>query len=162
MKIPVLLNSEKKILDAKAEESLRDVLRKEGLLSVKEGCGKGKCGSCTVLLDDKPVPSCIIPVGIVRNASIETLEFFLMTKDAEDIITGFKQAGINMCGFCNSSRILSTYALLKKVYRPSNEDLEKLADCTNCNCTDKKTFMNGVMYATAAKHDREGRKNGIV
>ena len=162
MKIPVILNSEKKILDARADENLRDVLRKLGFLSVKEGCGKGHCGSCTVLIDDKPVPSCIVPVGIVRNASIETLEFFLLTKDAEDITLGFKQAGINLCGFCNSARLLSTYALLKKSYRPSNDDLEKLADCVDCNCTDKKTFMNGVMYATAAKHDREGRKNGLI
>ncbi len=162
MKIPVLLNSEKMILDAKPTESLRDVLRRIGLLSVKEGCGKGRCGSCTVLLDDKPVPSCLIPVGILRNATIETLEFFILTKDAEDIISGFKQAGVNMCGFCNSARIFSTYALLKKVYRPSNEDLEKLADSVSCNCTDRKTFMNGVMYATATRHEREGRKNGIL
>ena len=162
MKIPVILNGEKTILDAKAGESLKDVLRRSCLISVKEGCGKGKCGACTVLLDDKPVPSCIIPIGIVRNASIETLEFFTLTKDAEDIISGFKQAGINMCGFCNSARIFSTYALLKKVYRPSNEDLEKLADCVDCTCTDRKTFMNGVMYATASRHEREGRKNGLI
>ena len=160
MKIPVLLNSEKRILDAKPTETLRDVLRREGYLSVKEGCGKGKCGSCTVLIDDRPVPSCIIPVGIVRNASIDTLEFFMLTKDAEDIISGFKQAGVNMCGFCNTARIFSTYALLKKVYRPTAEDLENLADCIKCTCTDRKTFMNGVIYATANKHEREGRRNG--
>ena len=162
MKIPVILNSEKVILDAKPTEKLSDVLRKLGLLSVKNGCGQGLCGSCTVLLDDKPVPSCIIPVGIVRNASIETLEFFSLTKEGEDILSGFKQAGITLCGFCNSVRIFSTYALLKKMYRPSLEELETLADCIECNCTDKKTFMNGVIYATAAKHEREGRKNGLI
>lgn len=160
MKIPVMLNSEKVILDAKPSESLLEVLRRQGLLSAKAGCGKGICGSCTVLLDDKPVPSCIIPVGIVRNASVETLEFFLLTKEGEDITYGFKQAGMTMCGFCNSARIFSTYALLKKVYRPSIEELEQLADCMTCNCTDRKTFINGVIYATAAKHEREGRKNG--
>ncbi|WP_294428110.1 (2Fe-2S)-binding protein [uncultured Treponema sp.] len=161
MKIPVILNSEKRILDAKPTEPLLDVLRKNGLLSVKEGCTKGLCGSCTVLLDEKPVSSCIIPVGIVRNATIETLEFFLMTKEGEDIISGFKQAGVNMCGYCNSARVFSTYALLKKVYRPTSEELEQLADCIKCNCTDRKTFINGVIYATANRHEREGRKNGI-
>ena len=161
MKIPVILNSEKKILDAKPTESLLEVLRGQGLLSVKEGCTKGKCGSCTVLLDEKPISSCIIPVGIVRNATIETLEFFSLTKEGEDITAGFKQAGMNMCGYCNSARIFSTYALLKKVYRPSMEELEELADCIKCNCTDRKTFINGVIYATANRHEREGRKNGI-
>ena len=158
----MIINSEKKILDENPSKSLLEVLRKQNLLSVKEGCMKGKCGSCTVLLDDRPVPACIIPVGILKNASIETLEFFLLTKDGEDIISGFKQAGINLCGFCNSARIFQTYALLKKVYRPTLEELEQLADCIKCNCTDRKTFINGVIYATAAKHEREGRKNGIV
>lgn len=162
MKIPVILNSERVILDAKPAESLLEVLRRQGLLSVKEGCTKGKCGSCTVLLDEKPVPSCIIPVGIVRNASIETLEFFLLTKEGEDIAAGFKQAGLNLCGFCNSARIFSTYELLKKVYRPSPEDLDRLADSITCNCTDKKSFINGVIYATANKHEREGRRNALI
>ena len=158
MKIPVIINSEKQILDAKPDESLLSVLRREGYLSVKEGCTKGKCGACTVLLNDKPVPSCIIPVGIVKNASIETLEFFLLTKDGEDIQTGFKQAGVNPCGFCNGARYFQTYALLKKVYRPSIEELDELIDSVKCNCTDRKTFGNGVMYAVAAKHEREGRR----
>lgn len=162
MKIPVILNSERKILDAKPDESLLEVLRREGLLSVKEGCTKGKCGSCTILLDEKPVPSCIIPVGIVRNASIETLEFFLLTREGEDIISGFKQAGMNMCGFCNSARVFSTYALLNKVYRPSMEQLEELADSIKCNCVDKKTFVNGVIYATANRHERERKRNGSL
>ena len=162
MKIPVMLNSSKVILDAKPTESLLEVLRRQGLLSVKEGCTKGRCGSCTVLLDDRPVPSCIIPVGIVRNASVETLEFFLLTKEGEDITAGFKQAGVTMCGFCNSTRIFSTYELLKKVYRPTMEELEKLADSIMCNCIDKKTFINGVIYATAIKHEREGRRNATV
>ncbi len=160
MKIPVILNGEKDILDAKPSESLLDVLRAKGLFSAKEGCTKGKCGCCTVLLDDKPVSSCIIPVGIVRNATIETLEFFQLTKEGEDILSGFKQAGVNMCGFCNSARIFSTYALLKKSYRPSAQELEELADSIKCNCTDRKTFINGVIYATANMHEREGRING--
>lgn len=162
MKIPIMLNSERKILDAKPTESLLHVLRKEGLISVKEGCKKGICGSCTVLLDEKPVPSCIVPVSIVKNASVETLEFFLLTKDGEDIANGFKQAGVELCGFCNSARFFSTYALLKKVYRPSVEELEQLADSIRCNCTDKKTFINGVIYATALKHEREGRRNDFI
>lgn len=162
MKIPVMLNSEKMIIDADPTENLCTVLRKLGLLSVKAGCGKGKCGSCTVLLDNNPVPSCIIPMGIVRNASIETLEFFSLTKEAEDIQTGFKQAGITMCGYCNSARIFSTYALLSRVYKPTSEELEQLADSIECSCTDRRTFINGVLYATAAKHEREGRRNGLI
>jgi len=162
MKIPVILNGEKQILDARPDEKLLPVLRRQGLLSVKMGCTKGKCGSCTVLLDDNPIPSCIIPVAIIKNASIETLEFFLLTKEGEDIQNGFKQAGVNLCGFCSSARYFQTYELLKKVYRPSAEELEELSDSIKCNCCDRKTFINGVIYATALKHEREGRKNGLI
>ena len=162
MKIPVILNGEKVILDERPEIMLSEVLRKRGLTSVKEGCIEENYTSSTVLLDDKPVPSCIIPVGIVRNASIETLEFFLLTREADDIIMGFKQAGLSMCGWCNGARIFSTYALLKKSYRPSEKELLELAESIECDCTDKKTFINGVLYATAAKHEREGRRNVII
>lgn len=162
MKIPVILNNEKTIIDAAPDERLLDVLRRYKILSVKEGCGKGTCGFCTVLLDKRPVPSCIIPAGLVRDASIETLESFSKTKPGIDILKGFDQAGMTLCGYCNAQRVFSTYALLERTYRPSAEELDVLADSITCTCTDRKTFINGVLYATANKHEREGRKNGLV
>ena len=64
MKIPVTINGKKIILDENPDEKLLFVLRKQKLISVKIGCEAGKCGFCTVLLNDKPVSSCLIPVGI--------------------------------------------------------------------------------------------------
>lgn len=159
MKIPLILNEEKTIIDAAPDEKLIDVLRSRNLISIKKGCEKGRCGSCTILLGGDPVPSCLIPVGIVRDNSITTLEHFLKTKAGSDITKGFAQAGINMCGYCNSARIFMTYSLLEKSYRPSTEELEELADSISCTCTDRKTFINGVYYATAFRHQSENRKN---
>ena len=102
MKIPIILNGEKTIIDANGDEKLLSVLRNLNLFSAKNGCEEGKCGYCTVLLDDKPVNSCLIPIGIIRDCSIVTLEFFKKTKDYEDIMKGFSQAGINLCGYCNA------------------------------------------------------------
>ncbi len=159
MKIPVNLNGEQTILDADPEEKLLTVLRRLGLISVKKGCGKGLCGFCSVLLDLKPVPSCLIPVGAARGSSIITLEHFSKTADYDDIMKGFKQAGAQLCGYCNAGKVFAVYALMERVYRPSKEDLMELADGLTCTCTDRNTFINGVLYAVANKHKREGSKN---
>ena len=80
MNIPVILNGNKIILEAQADEPLMSVLQKKGCSSVKCGCNEGSCGSCTVLLEDKPIPSCKVPVGIVRDEKIITLESYQIFK----------------------------------------------------------------------------------
>jgi len=159
MKIPVILNDEKIILDANPEEKLLETLRRLELFSVKEGCQKGKCGLCAVLLDGKPVPSCLVPVGTVKNSKIETLEHFIKTPDGQDIQKGFSQAGITLCGFCNAARYFTAYNLINKPYKPESEEMEEIASSVDSSCTDDRKFINGMMYAMANKHEREGRKH---
>ena len=96
MKIPVTLNGTKIILDAHADESLMKVLHKNGCPSVKRGCSGGFCGTCTILLDDKPVASCKIPAGIVRNCDIVTLDYFTKSEEYSNIMAGFQKAGIKL------------------------------------------------------------------
>lgn len=162
MKIPVILNGEKVILDADPEEKLEETLRRQKLFSVKEGCQKGCCGFCSVLLDGKTVPSCLIPVGTIKNSEIETLEFFIKTKDGQDIQKGFSQAGISFCGYCNSARYFTAYNVINMQTRPSAEEIEEIASSVECSCTDTKKFINGILYAIANKHSREGRKHAII
>ena len=161
MKIPVTLNGEKIILDANPEEKLLTVLRKMGFNSLKHGCEKGRCGCCTVLLNDMPVSSCLIPAGILKDSTIVTLEAFVRTKEYEDIATGFEKAGVQLCGFCNASKYFTVYRLLKDNYRPSKEQLLETASEDKCTCTESSSYMNAILYATAEKHQREGRKKNV-
>ncbi|MDD5789273.1 MAG: 2Fe-2S iron-sulfur cluster-binding protein [Spirochaetia bacterium] len=161
MKIPITINGEKMILDEAPDEKLLFVLRKRKLISVKIGCEEGKCGFCTVLLNDKPVSSCLIPVGIVKDCTIETLEYFSKSPEYKDIEAGFSKAGMNLCGYCNSFKFFSVYRLLKDNYRPSKEQLLELAAEDKCSCTEQGVFMNGILYATAKRHEREGRKKNV-
>ena len=161
MKIPVLLNEEKVILDANPDDSLLEVLRKRKLFSVKKGCGKGRCGFCTIYLDGKPVPSCLIPAGIVRNASIITLEHFSKSAEYDDIAKGFAQAGISPCGYCNAAKYFSVHSLLSRTYHPTKEELNELADQQVCSCMNRDGFITSILYASANKLKREGRKNGL-
>ena len=147
MNVPVILNGNKTILEAPADETLMSVLRRIGCASVKCGCGQGTCGSCTVLLNDNPVATCKIPLGIIQNADIVTLEYFERTKEYSIIIKGFELAGIKLCGLCDSGKIFSAYQLVKMSKIPSRDEIyEQVRSLAPC-CTDLNTLINGIILA---------------
>ena len=147
MNVPVVLNGNKTILEAPADETLMSVLRRIGCASVKCGCGQGTCGSCTVLLNDNPVATCKIPLGIIQNADIVTLEYFERTKEYSMIIKGFELAGIKLCGLCNSGKIFSAYQLVKLNKIPTRDEIyEQVRSLAPC-CTDLNTLINGIILA---------------
>jgi carbon-monoxide dehydrogenase small subunit len=147
MNVPVILNGNKTILEAPADETLMSVLRRIGCASVKCGCGQGTCGSCTVLLNDNPVATCKIPLGIIQNADIVTLEYFERTKEYSIIMKGFELAGIKLCGLCDSGKIFSAYQLVKLNRIPTREEIyEQVRSLAPC-CTDLNTLINGIILA---------------
>jgi len=90
MRIPITINGKSVILDSDPEQNLLSALRRLKLFSVKCGCCQGLCASCTVLIGDRAVSSCLIPVASVRNQQIITLEYFKQTESYTDIIKGFE------------------------------------------------------------------------
>ena len=147
MNVPVILNGNKTILEAPADETLMSVLRRIGCASVKCGCGQGTCGSCTVLLNDNPVATCKIPLGIIQNADIVTLEYFERTTEYSRIMKGFELAGIKLCGLCDSGKIFSAYQLVKLNRIPTREEIyEQVRSLAPC-CTDLNTLINGIILA---------------
>ena len=154
MKVPVILNGEKNILDVTPQESLMKVLHRNGCTSVKSGCDKGFCGSCTILLNDKPVASCKIPAGLVKDKEIVTLDYFSKTETYQDILEGFTKAGIKLCGYCNAGKFFSAYQILKLAKMPTRQDIESevknLAPC----CTDFDTLVNGIIYALRIRNKK--------
>lgn len=150
MKIPITLNGEMRVLEADPSMSLLEVLRREGFISAKLGCAQGRCGSCTVLLDGKAVPTCIIPFVAVRDASIVTMEQFSKTKEYELIMESFEKAGIQLCGFCNAGKILGTYSLISTYQRPSQQLMYDMVRHFNCSCTEQDSLVQGIIYAVTA------------
>ncbi len=147
MKIKITLNGEQKIMDAESNEMLLRVLRREKLYSVKCGCNKGHCGNCMVLLDDKPVPSCLLPIGMIRECTVETLEHFKTNPLYDIIVNSFAQAGIRMCGYCNSGKIFTAYDLIKRTPQPDAKAIYSAIRGLNCCCTDRDTLVNGILRA---------------
>ncbi len=147
MNIPLTLNGEKTLLVDAADTSLLSVLRKNRLYSAKRGCERGICGSCTVLLDGRPVPSCRIPVSLAINRNVQTLESFQKTEEYQDIMKGFNRAGIKLCGFCNAGKIFAARAILLSGDRPNRSAVHAQVSHLSPCCTDEDTLINGILYA---------------
>lgn len=154
MKIPVFLNGSKTILEAHADESLMKVLHRNGCPSVKSGCSSGFCGSCTILLDNKPVPSCKIPAGIAKDHDIVTLDYFLKTEEYSIIINGFNKAGIKLCGYCNAGKIFAAYQIINMPKIPTRPEISEYVRTLSPCCTDLDTLVNGIIYALQISNKR--------
>jgi len=150
MKIPVILNGSKTILNAHADESLMKVLHRSGCPSVKSGCSGGFCGSCTILLDDKPAAACKIPAGIVRDSDIVTLDYFVKTEEYSLIMNAFNKAGIKLCGYCTAGKVFSAYQILKMQKIPTRQEITDYVKALSPCCTDLETLVNGIIYAIQA------------
>lgn len=166
MKIPVKLNGQDTMLDVPSGKMLLNVLRERGLLSVKCGCsghagGKARqiCGACTVLLDGRPVPSCIVPIAIARDSSIITMEYFSQTAEYTDIINGFKTAGVTLCGFCDAGKIFQAeYILRTKTIEgaPARQAIYDTMSCLSPCCTSVARLCDGIIQAYNNRTDRTG------
>lgn len=107
------VNGSRRVLDADAERSLPSVLRDDlDLTGSKYGCGEGRCGDCTVLLDGQPVRSCTMQVGTVRGKPIQTIEGLAKDGKLHPVQVAFLKADALQCGYCTSGMILSAVALL--------------------------------------------------
>lgn len=159
MIIPFELNGSKVYSDANPGERLVHVLRRRfNLLGTREGCLSGRCGSCMVLLNNMPVPSCIVPVFQVRNASVVTIEAFSQTDDYRDIMKGFEEAGVSMCGFCNAGKIFIAHTLLQQNPKPSKDEIRTIFSGNLCRCTSIEDLVAGVKNAGVIRRKRQNAK----
>ena len=137
MKIRFHLNNEVVEIEADADERLSDVLRRNfGLLSVRKSCIQETYGSCTVLLNNHPVPSCMLPIFAAAGQNIITLESFSTTQEYKDIIAAFEKEGITLCGFCSAGTILTAHSIVQKHWNPTDEQIRDAYIGIVCRCTD--------------------------
>src|SRR5215510_10821492 len=102
------VNGSRRVLDADAERSLLSVLRDDlDLTGTKYGCGEGRCGACTVLLDGKPVKSCITDVGSAEGKRIRTIESVEQNGQLHPLQQAFLNADALQCAFCTSGMIMA-------------------------------------------------------
>src|SRR5512136_471713 len=122
MEIRFALNGEKVRVEVPAHWTLLRLLRQDlGLTGTKEGCGIGECGTCTVLLDGKPVNACLVLARTAAGRSVETIEGLAQGNALHPIQKAFVEKGAVQCGFCTPGMVLSATALLAQNANPSEE-----------------------------------------
>jgi carbon-monoxide dehydrogenase small subunit len=137
----------KKVL-AHPTERLLDVLRNDlKLTGTKEGCGEGECGSCSVLLDDMLVNSCLVPVAQVSGATIVTIEGISTNDLMKPLREAFLECGGAQCGICTPGMILAAVHLLEKTPEPALADIREGLAGNLCRCTGYMQIFEAVAKA---------------
>ncbi|MCR4818650.1 MAG: 2Fe-2S iron-sulfur cluster binding domain-containing protein, partial [Fretibacterium sp.] len=124
---------------------LRDDL---GYTSVKDGCSEGACGTCTVLMDGRPVRSCIMTTEQADGKEVLTVEG-LSDFEKEAYVYAFGKAGAVQCGFCTPGMVMASKALLDTNKNPTEEDVKKAIRGNICRCTGYKKILEAVLLVSA-------------
>jgi carbon-monoxide dehydrogenase small subunit len=149
VKVDFILNEKSVHIETDPLRRLLDVLREDfHLTGVKEGCGEGECGACTVLVGGKGVCSCIVPVGTVANENIVTIEGFRLTKRYTILERCFVEAGAVQCGFCTPGFILAAESLLSEMPRPDEAAIREGISGNLCRCTGYSMIVEAILRAS--------------
>ena len=136
---------------APAGRRLLDLLREDlGLIGSKESCGEGECGACTVIVDDEPVVSCILPVGqLADGTEILTVEGIEKKRIGRLVQQAFIEVGAVQCGFCIPGMVVSAYALLAKNPKPTVRAIREALAGNLCRCTGYAKIIAAVKLAAS-------------
>ena len=134
------------------EDTLADVLRRTGYTSVKIGCNAGQCGACTILLDGKPVRSCVMKMKTISDYSrVETVEGLGVPEQPHPLQLAWIALNGVQCGFCSPGFIMSAKGLLDQNPSPTREEVRRWFQRYRnaCRCTGYKPIVDAVMAAAA-------------
>lgn len=154
MKLSFIVNNQNVLVDASPKKRLLDILRDDlDLIATKEGCGKGECGACTVLMNGVRVNSCLIPAFQLRDSIIVTVEGLKDWKVYPEIEKSYIENGAVQCGFCMSGFVMSTLAFLQEAKTKNKEQNAKIKEKdiqlgiggNICRCTGHTKIIDAVL-----------------
>ena len=152
IEISCKINGKERRLCFEPHERLLRVLRRYGYYEVKDGCSEGHCGVCTVLVDGKPVKSCLMFAAQAEGKEITTVRGIGSLEAPHPIQVAFADEGAVQCGFCSPAMILSAKSLLDRDPDPNEEAIKRALDGVLCRCTGYVKILKAVK--TATKHLR--------
>lgn len=151
-RLEVTANGRKLRIEAGAGTSLLELLRSAGIFGVKSGCGAGRCGACTVLLEGQPVASCLTPAVRAQGRTLVTIEGLGTSDKPHPLQSAFAEAGAIGCGFCTPALVLGAKSLLDAVPNPTEPEVRE-ALTGLCRCTGYVKPVEAVL-AAASRSDR--------
>ena len=126
--------------------TLLDLIREDlGLIGAKKGCGTGECGACTVIMNGRAVPSCLVLAASVNGSEVTTIEGLAEGGRLHPLQQAFIDHQATQCGFCTPGFILSAKAFLDENPYPSRLEVEEALLGNLCRCTGYKKIVDAVM-----------------
>lgn len=160
MKLAFAVNGESVAIDVPSEATLLAVVRERlGLFGTKHGCETGECGACTVLLDGRPVNTCVMLAAQAHGHRVETIESvgehpeqgWKRTEGLDPIQQAFVETGAIQCGYCTPAMVLAARALLDRTRTPSEADVRQAFSGILCRCTGYVKPVEAVLRAAAVR-----------
>ena len=142
-------------VDVVIDELLVDVLRdKLGLTGTKKGCATGDCGACTVIIDHRPVTSCLVLAVAAEGKSIETVEGLSKAERLHPLQQSFIDHGAVQCGFCTPGILMMAKAFLDENPNPTVESIKAGMAGNLCRCTGYRKIIDAILAASKSMHRR--------
>lgn len=150
------LNGKAQRISTDSRRTLLEVLREDlGLTGTKFGCGEGQCRACTVLLDGAPVRACQTDISEVENHKIETIEGLAQEGSLHPVQESFIKEGAMQCGYCVPGMIMATVGLLRRIPKPSREQIIEGLNGNLCRCCGYGNIVKAV--ESAAQRSQEAK-----
>jgi len=149
MHISFTLNRQAIELDCAPHETLMSALRRMHVWSVKHGCESGECGACSVLLNGKIAPTCVLLAAQAHGQQLETVEGLTTGQAVHPIQQAFIDTGAIQCGYCTPAMVLAAKALLESEKHPSETQVREALSAALCRCTGYKKPVEAVLRAAA-------------
>ncbi|HEV7834731.1 MAG TPA: (2Fe-2S)-binding protein [Caballeronia sp.] len=135
-------------LDIDPSTPLLYALRNQlGLHGAKYGCGLGQCGACTVIVGDKPVFSCLMPVAAIGSRSVRTIEGLGSTDNPGKLQQAFIDTQAAQCGYCIAGMVMRAQALLDRVASPTDEQIRAHMEPNLCRCGTHMRILAAIRQA---------------
>jgi carbon-monoxide dehydrogenase small subunit len=155
-KIDLTVNGETVSVEVEDHWTLLEVLRERlALTGTKKGCGMGECGACTVILDGKPVTSCLVLAREADGCDVKTIEGEANGEKLSTLQQAFIDKGAIQCGFCTSGMIMSARALLMRDPDPDQEAIKVAIEGNLCRCTGYQPIVAAILEAARRERKHE-------
>ncbi len=154
--IQLTVNGESVEAAVESNKTLLQFLREDlGLTGTKHGCGLGDCGACTVILDGKPVNSCLVLAVQANNREVLTIEGLVEDGNLHPVQQSFVEHGAVQCGFCSPGMILSAKALLEDNPKPDEKEIRTAISGNLCRCTGYQKIVEAIQSAAQTMEKTE-------
>ena len=158
--IELTINNKRRKVETTPSTRLLDLIRDDlHLTGTKEGCGKGECGACTVIMDGELVASCLVLAPQADGAVITTIEGIGEGENLDPIQEAFVETGAVQCGFCTPGMILAAKKLLEENPYPDEEEIKRGISGNLCRCTGYQKIFDAIKLAANRLSKKDGGRS---